>query len=107
FFQAEDGIRAFHVTGVQTCALPISASTPPRVFTSRMLSRWRPEAVYSLFCVRDDSTRPGARSIRKKGVPVMVPSVSSTRSMATEIGRASWRERGGEQGGGGGAEGGR
>src|SRR5690606_30432881 len=25
FFQAEDGIRVFHVTGVQTCALPISA----------------------------------------------------------------------------------
>src|SRR5690606_39386354 len=24
FFQAEDGIRYFHVTGVQTCALPIS-----------------------------------------------------------------------------------
>src|SRR5439155_5149683 len=24
FFQAEDGIRAGHVTGVQTCALPIS-----------------------------------------------------------------------------------
>src|SRR5690606_41104008 len=24
FFQAEDGIRHFHVTGVQTCALPIS-----------------------------------------------------------------------------------
>src|SRR5690606_5273891 len=27
FFQAEDGIRAFHVTGVQTCALPISFFT--------------------------------------------------------------------------------
>src|SRR5690606_41027939 len=26
FFQAEDGIRDFHVTGVQTCALPISGS---------------------------------------------------------------------------------
>src|SRR5690606_40578144 len=26
FFQAEDGIRDFHVTGVQTCALPISAN---------------------------------------------------------------------------------
>src|SRR5690606_2732022 len=26
FFQAEDGIRCFHVTGVQTCALPISAA---------------------------------------------------------------------------------
>src|SRR5690606_41049804 len=25
FFQADDGIRYFHVTGVQTCALPISA----------------------------------------------------------------------------------
>src|SRR5690606_40619142 len=24
FIQAEDGIRDFHVTGVQTCALPIS-----------------------------------------------------------------------------------
>src|SRR5690625_6685837 len=35
FFQAEDGIRVGHVTGVQTCALPISAyrggwsGTPP------------------------------------------------------------------------------
>src|SRR5690606_39380715 len=27
FFQAEDGIRDFHVTGVQTCALPISGDT--------------------------------------------------------------------------------
>ena len=26
FFQAEDGIRAHCVTGVQTCALPISAT---------------------------------------------------------------------------------
>src|SRR5437016_9575298 len=28
FFQAEDGIRDWSVTGVQTCALPISSSTP-------------------------------------------------------------------------------
>src|SRR5690625_3084541 len=28
FFQAEDGIRDGHVTGVQTCALPISNNTP-------------------------------------------------------------------------------
>src|SRR5690606_39379280 len=27
--QAEDGIRACHVTGVQTCALPISAPAAP------------------------------------------------------------------------------
>src|SRR5207302_5393952 len=30
FFQAEDGIRDFHVTGVQTCALPISSRAEPR-----------------------------------------------------------------------------
>src|SRR3712207_7210150 len=30
FFQAEDGIRDIGVTGVQTCALPIS---PPSLFT--------------------------------------------------------------------------
>src|SRR5690606_39601936 len=29
FFQAEDGIRDFHVTGVQTCALPISNPDSP------------------------------------------------------------------------------
>src|SRR5690606_40207329 len=28
-FQAEDGIRGFHVTGVQTCALPIFAVLAP------------------------------------------------------------------------------
>ena len=31
FFQAEDGIRDSPVTGVQTCALPISRSQPVRV----------------------------------------------------------------------------
>src|SRR5947207_14510703 len=31
FFQAEDGIRAHCVTGVQTCALPISPPPPPAV----------------------------------------------------------------------------
>src|SRR5207302_1324548 len=32
FFQAEDGIRDFHVTGVQTCALPIFHRGPREVF---------------------------------------------------------------------------
>src|SRR5690606_40079360 len=47
-FQAEDGIRDFHVTGVQTCALPIfnrprtvSIGMPkqkrPALWTSKML----------------------------------------------------------------------
>src|SRR5690606_40041810 len=44
FFQAEDGIRDFHVTGVQTCALPISpfpqraSSSDPGQAVSRALS---------------------------------------------------------------------
>src|SRR5690606_36454670 len=39
FFQAEDGIRDFHVTGVQTCALPISAFSQifPVSFTADQL----------------------------------------------------------------------
>src|SRR2546426_8918046 len=49
FFQAEDGIRDYKVTGVQTCALPISflpgswpvrpASGPPRVAALRSALR--------------------------------------------------------------------
>src|SRR5690625_6250702 len=33
FFQAEDGIRDGHVTGVQTCALPIYAATQHKLDT--------------------------------------------------------------------------
>src|SRR5215475_14222852 len=43
FFQAEDGIRDFHVTGVQTCALPIwSTSNLSRspLARSSTLSAW-------------------------------------------------------------------
>src|SRR5690625_7278991 len=34
FFQAEDGIRDGHVTGVQTCALPISGTRSPSTVPS-------------------------------------------------------------------------
>src|SRR5437870_7126688 len=34
FFQAEDGIRDGHVTGVQTCALPISHIAAGKALTS-------------------------------------------------------------------------
>src|SRR5690606_40592029 len=48
FFQAEDGIRDFHVTGVQTCALPISRRTqrrervPPLPTSTFRESLWTP-----------------------------------------------------------------
>src|SRR5256885_6864187 len=38
FFQAEDGIRDYKVTGVQTCALPIS-SAPPLSFLTVLMIR--------------------------------------------------------------------
>src|SRR5690625_6334278 len=54
FFQAEDGIRDGHVTGVQTCALPISSahrrrmwrpSTPPAGLPGSAWRRcWRPSS---------------------------------------------------------------
>src|SRR5690606_39721114 len=42
FFQAEDGIRDFHVTGVQTCALPILLRTrlPVLHFIGRDVARF-------------------------------------------------------------------
>src|SRR5690606_40666874 len=36
FFQAEDGIRDFHVTGVQTCALPICFDPGQAAFDRRV-----------------------------------------------------------------------
>src|SRR5690606_25387484 len=42
FFQAEDGIRDFHVTGVQTCALPISSKLD--AYAERLSAWLRAEA---------------------------------------------------------------
>src|SRR3989454_7376123 len=41
FFKAEDGIRDYKVTGVQTCALPISRAGPPGEGRRRRLHRRR------------------------------------------------------------------
>src|SRR5207244_7431880 len=88
FFQAEDGIRDDLVTGVQTCALPISCpssltaiSRPSAVTattTSTRCSPWRPAL----------STRLARASRTASG---LTTSRSGTRP--TEIGRASCRER--------------
>ena len=37
FFQAEDGIRDYKVTGVQTCALPIYGQTTSKVLQALTL----------------------------------------------------------------------
>src|SRR5947207_13682263 len=44
FFQAEDGIRDHCVTGVQTCALPISRGTPAVLRSTALDQRSGPGA---------------------------------------------------------------
>src|SRR2546430_8664301 len=84
FFQAEDGIRDLTVTGVQTCALPISGThhephnrTPP---CPSVFSRWctTPESEVKRCCMR---------SLR------CWPQKTLESTMSDEIGRASCRER--------------
>src|SRR5438874_12634815 len=68
FFQAEDGIRDLYVTGVQTCALPIStllATRAPVVVCPAMHTEmWEHAAV------QDNITL-----LRERGVEVVDPSV--------------------------------
>src|SRR5690606_41111900 len=54
--QAEDGIRDFHVTGVQTCALPIWRPTPPGPSTAP----WCPCAGCPEESAMPDTHTPGA-----------------------------------------------
>src|SRR5204863_844955 len=54
FFQAEDGIRDLYVTGVQTCALPIS-----RVFARRLRRRLQGRRNVALRLARPRRRRDG------------------------------------------------
>src|SRR5690606_39430293 len=89
FFQAEDGIRDFHVTGVQTCALPIWVALVDRTRARPagrgcgrrappVPPRWGPRAAVRAALAGSAVRRPG----RGRSAP------------PTEIGRASCRERG-------------
>src|SRR5207245_8047262 len=87
FFQAEDGIRDATVTGVQTCALPISAS-PAYIlahstgfsFSAKLLSR-------------ANGTKREAGVSPARGRRCNRPGLGSDATAETEIGRASCRER--------------
>src|SRR5439155_3058718 len=57
FFQAEDGIRDGHVTGVQTCALPISVCVVPA--STLHHANWAPMEI-SICRVRMMSEAPQA-----------------------------------------------
>src|SRR2546430_4485988 len=84
FFQAEDGIRDLTVTGVQTCALPISVRRRPLDEDSASVRR-------ALHADRVRAAR-GERVGRQPhaGGRLAVAAATAGRS---EIGRASCRER--------------
>src|SRR5690606_40334400 len=89
FFQAEDGIRDFHVTGVQTCALPIYDP-----FWVRLISDDRLVDIASLF-VGPDVALFASHYISKPpftGQPVLWHQDSAFWPLEPKIGRASCRE---------------
>src|SRR5256885_11031995 len=83
FFQAEDGIRDYKVTGVQTCALPISRYLRLRFcWNSRSISRSVFSILLSISLVNSalDS-------------PIVTDLLDHRCKLIMEIGRASCRER--------------
>src|SRR5256885_10377926 len=87
FFQAEDGIRDYKVTGVQTCALPIlgnalmamTAGTPCRRMLAICLRRFAaPAATSSGFSARRSSG---------SGLPAMILYLRSEERRVGEEGR--------------------
>src|SRR2546430_11857543 len=81
FFQAEDGIRDLTVTGVQTCALPIS------------LARVRASAVRGRSCLEQRSHGLGRAPLDPVRVYARLDGQGQRGPPFAEIGRASCRER--------------
>src|SRR5437763_15936477 len=80
FFQAEDGIRDTSVTGVQTCALPISRLRSVVTTVSRRAAKRLPAALWVPPLRRRHTTRseerrvgkgvdPGGRRLQQKKKP--------------------------------------
>src|SRR5256885_6399661 len=81
FFQAEDGIRDYKVTGVQTCALPISdasANTNAISTGTRIPMHLRRESISILF-----SRTPNPLSLS----PYFSSPYTSTRSEERRVGK--------------------
>src|SRR3712207_8355625 len=68
FFQAEDGIRDIGVTGVQTCALPISGTVDPALAREVADPAVQPRLLLRAHRLRgqDDDRDLGRRPVRAK-----------------------------------------
>src|SRR5699024_12107189 len=93
FFQAEDGIRDRNVTGVQTCALPISVRCADAGKFSGVNAHTR-SAAFSSGGEYTGSGQSGNDCPDRRGG-------RRVRGDYEQIGRASCRERGESSGGGG------
>src|SRR5688500_19834299 len=84
FFQAEDGIRDYKVTGVQTCALPISSRPRPRSWR-----RTRSARGGRSWCRSTCGTCPGRRTpLARACTPATPrPRESPTRSEERRVGK--------------------
>src|SRR5207249_8582914 len=85
FFQAEDGIRDRNVTGVQTCALPISVDVSDSIHGRALQPLFRP-AERALRVLRAGRVARGPRPDAQSRAAVR-------RGNVLQIGRASCRER--------------
>src|SRR5207249_8558253 len=95
FFQAEDGIRDRNVTGVQTCALPISGALARQLRLPRRSCRARAPGTRRCHPPRETSRRTPRAPARRE------PECQTRRRVDDQIGRASCRERvWGSEGGG-------
>src|SRR5690606_39945915 len=88
FFQAEDGIRDFHVTGVQTCALPISTSCGILPVAASQVVNVRAAAAE-----RARVLAPAPVSARAPSQERSAVTSSSAGAIRSKIGRASCRVR--------------
>src|SRR5690606_39347405 len=93
FFQAEDGIRDFHVTGVQTCALPISVGIGIAVGSQNVRIAILGTAVLTLLSLYLFWTGFGSRVKHDALLRFYLPNSVPALSLHDEIGRASCRER--------------
>src|SRR5256885_5650081 len=87
FFQAEDGIRDYKVTGVQTCALPISAQHV------RDARRGFLRAHHSQAHAGGEDRIEEGRGIAHQEIPRPREGLAAIAEVGGEIGRASCRER--------------
>src|SRR5690606_40778111 len=96
FFQEEDGIRVFHVTGVQTCALPIFIQKVEGIAASKNATASQIALAWVLAKGDDMIPIPGTK--REKYLIENLDAIKINLTPEEKIGRASCRERGEEEG---------